>query len=539
MRRGRGSLGSVLGFVSVSLAVGCYDSREGPPVVFTEVAPEMTTRLRVDLLVMVDNSGSMSQEQALLTSHFRELMQALLDPSDDDGDTRPDAPPVEDLHVGVVSSDMGTMGHILGTCTRPDGGDDGCFRHTPSAVVAGCDERYPAFLARDSTNADVYGPLSLADDFACIATLGTSGCGFEQQLEAVRRAVLENQAPGRCNEGFLRDDSVVVLLLVTDEDDCSVDPAHPEMFDQERPDLGHLSLRCFLHPELLRTPEWFRDELLRLRPDDPSSVVLAQLVGVPPEAAVCETATAAGIRDCLALPEMQPRVDPAIPSQMVPSCGSSMGLAFPPERIVKLARLWVEAGGGVRLGSICREDWSATFQGLRQDIASRLRRSCMTTTFELPALAPEPGVEPPCEVDCRVVLRLPGELACPEDPDCPPSACPAATLDDLLRDDAAPCRDLATGETCEPLARDLGLLPDEPGAPRACLMRQDPGRWEPATARCVGAEALRGWRYVPPEWDERPGVPCSELLLPEEFLGPSPAGSDFRIYCRADPDPGP
>ena len=539
MGRGLGSVGSALGLGFLLLAVGCYDSSERPPVVFAGVVLEGTTRLEVDLLVMVDNSGSMSHEQALLTSHFRELLQALLEPTDDDGDTRPDAPPVEDLHVGVVSSDMGTMGYVVSTCANSEVGDDGCFRHTPSTVVAGCDERYPPFLARDPTNADAYDPSDLADDFACIATLGTSGCGLEQQLEAMRRAALDNQQPGRCNEGFLRDDSVVVLLFVTDEDDCSVDPAHPEMFDLSRPDLGHLGLRCFLHPELQRTPAWFRDELLRVRPGDPGSVVLAQLVGVPPDAAVCETATAAGIRDCLALPEMQPRVDPAWPSQMVPSCNTSIGLAFPPERIVRLARLWAEAGGGVRVGSICREDWSDTFEGLRNDIVSRLRPVCLTTTFELPALAPEPGVEPSCEVDCRVVLRLPGDLSCPVDPDWPPVACPVATLDDVLRDDLPPCRDSATGGTWEPLARDLGRVPDEVDTPRACLIRQDPGRWDPATARCVGDETLRGWRYVPPEWDDRPGGPCSELLLPDELLAASPADSEFRIYCRADPGTGP
>ncbi|MBN1770022.1 MAG: hypothetical protein JXB32_02080 [Deltaproteobacteria bacterium] len=532
MGRGTGSVGPFFRAVLPWLVAGCYQSGE-PPTVYTRVEVQATSRLKVDLLVMVDNSGSMAQEQAVLAAQFAELLPALLEPLDGDGDTRPDAPPVEDLHVGVISSDMGTMGHVISTCTNPDVGDDGCLRHMPSTTVGGCDDGYPPFLARDPANAETYSSADLANDFACIATLGTRGCGFEQQLEAMRRAVLDNQAPGRCNEGFLRDDSVVVLLFVTDEDDCSVDPAHPEMFATDSVDLGHFGVRCFSHPELQRTPEWFRDEFLRLRPDDPGSVVMVQIVGVPPEAAVCETATAAGIRDCLALPEMQPYVDPAAPSRLAYSCSSDLGFAFPPERLVRLARLWVEAGGGARLGSICREDWSATFAGLRQDIASRLRPECLDTTLELPALTPTPEVEPSCAVDCRLVALLPGDVPCPVDPGCPASACPPASLDDLLWDALTPCGDSATGgATCEPLLRDLGRATDEPGTPRACLVRQDPGSWDSATARCVGADPLRGWRYVPPEWDERPGGPCSQLLLPDGFLDALPPGSGLRLYCR-------
>ena len=46
----------------------------------------------------------------------------------------------------------------------------------------------------------------LAETFSCIARLGSSGCGFEQPLESMRRA-LDGSVPD--NAGFLRDDAML------------------------------------------------------------------------------------------------------------------------------------------------------------------------------------------------------------------------------------------------------------------------------------------------------------------------------------------
>ena len=56
--------------------------------------------------------------------------------------------------------------------------------------------------------------------FGCIAAVGSAGCGFEAPLEAVYR-VLTTPA---INPGFLRDDALLVVILMTDEDDCSAPP---------------------------------------------------------------------------------------------------------------------------------------------------------------------------------------------------------------------------------------------------------------------------------------------------------------------------
>src|SRR5262245_29508084 len=64
----------------------------------------------LDLLFMVDNSNSMREEQANLTSNFPAFLTALGSASD--------------VHVGVVSSDMGSAGYPVTTCGTLSG-DDG------------------------------------------------------------------------------------------------------------------------------------------------------------------------------------------------------------------------------------------------------------------------------------------------------------------------------------------------------------------------------------------------------------------------------
>jgi hypothetical protein len=88
-----------------------------------------------------------------------------------------------------------------------------------------------------------------ASTFSCLAELGTNGCGFEQQLEALRKALDVSETPE--NDGFVREDALLVVVLVTDEDDCSA--AQPDIIFNPDPSenridssLGFLhSFRCF------------------------------------------------------------------------------------------------------------------------------------------------------------------------------------------------------------------------------------------------------------------------------------------------------
>jgi hypothetical protein len=323
----------------------------------------------VDILLLIDTSGSVAQEQMVLTAHFPELLEELVNPTDADGDGRPDHPAVTDIHVGVISHELGTAGYVFPSCVDEPGiGDNGCLLATPNSAVGGCAPSYPNFLDYDPASDPSYSPEMLAQDFTCIGTLGTNGCGPERAFEAMERATTTNVEPRRCNEGFLRPDSVLVLIFEHDEDDCSPLPEHPEMLDPYDSDLGPFLLRCFLHPEYARTVESFAAAFRGLRTDHPERLVVGMIVGVPPDAPQC-IGSGESLGDCLAVPAMVEQVNPSTPTMLIPSCNDSMGLAFPPVRFVRLALL---LGDAAYVGSVCETDWRETIRGIARKIGERL-----------------------------------------------------------------------------------------------------------------------------------------------------------------------
>jgi hypothetical protein len=188
-----------------SLADAAPSVGDGGPV-RTDGAPAAATAL--DLLFMIDNSPSMSAEQQNLIKNFPVMINELK--------KLPGGLP--DLHVAVVTSDLGAGSIPLtnGGCPRI-GGDRGIYQARPACGVnAGAN-----FLvsAANGTVNNFQGDLSTV--FSCIANLGDRGCGYEHQLQATRVALYEAVTPE--NKGFLRDNALLAIVLITDEDDCSAD----------------------------------------------------------------------------------------------------------------------------------------------------------------------------------------------------------------------------------------------------------------------------------------------------------------------------
>ena len=380
-----GATGWVLPVVCLALA-GCPESTVGDgdgdvvadrPVEVVDV-PEETVEPAappIDILVLVDNSAYMGTEGMALTQVFPLLLDELVHPTDGDGDGELDHPPVNDLRLGVVTQDLGACGYPLSSCEDdPIDGDDGCLQHAPNPIVPACGSDYPTWLSWRAEEEATYSVERLGGDFTCLATFDTApprdGCGIEQPLESLRRALTTQLEPGGCNEGFLRPDSLLVLIVLTDEDDTSIDPDHCDLLDPERTDeLGPLNIRPFLHPEMLVPVEQFVETFRALRPEGSNRLVVGMLVGVPPLDERCR-GPGDELDACLALPEMQERVDPAVPSQLVPSCNTSMGLAMPPVRLVRLAR---QLGEDAYVGSQCETDYRGTIRGITDAVVARLR----------------------------------------------------------------------------------------------------------------------------------------------------------------------
>jgi hypothetical protein len=190
---------------------------------------ELGTPVKVDLLFMIDDSPSMAEEQANLSRNFPRLMDELK--------KMPSGFP--DLHLGVVSSDMGAgQAALTGGCGNV-GGDRGILQVRPGC---GLDPKNARYLTSQDGGANNNFDGDIADVFACMATLGTQGCGFEHQLQSVRMAL---SGFVQDNAGFLRPDAHLAIVYITDEDDCSA-PADTTIFERMI-DGQDPSLRCSLY----------------------------------------------------------------------------------------------------------------------------------------------------------------------------------------------------------------------------------------------------------------------------------------------------
>ena len=75
--------------------------------------------------------------------------------------------------------------------------------------------------------------LPVPQAFSCLAPQGINGCGFEGQLEAMDLALERAATVGDPAEGFVPPGALLAVVIVTDEADCSVNPAWETIFDPD------------------------------------------------------------------------------------------------------------------------------------------------------------------------------------------------------------------------------------------------------------------------------------------------------------------
>ncbi|MEX1367041.1 MAG: hypothetical protein AB1Z98_28195 [Nannocystaceae bacterium] len=206
----------------------------------------------VDLLFVVDNSGTMGEEQLNLARNFQFLVDELENLKDPNGE-----PVRPNVNIMVTTSDFG---HPLCTAfQKPDytprkgapvytGCNSRINRFTgldpmdPVVVNEACTENCPADRAPGDQfiNFSAFGSNVPEDDvgaaLSCIGPQGIDGCGYEAPLETMLQAINEGacwNSPDQeqCDDdpewadttrGFLRDDSILGIVMITDEMDCSV-----------------------------------------------------------------------------------------------------------------------------------------------------------------------------------------------------------------------------------------------------------------------------------------------------------------------------
>jgi hypothetical protein len=174
---------------------------------------QQTINRNVDMLFLVDDSSSMRLSQDNLNRNFPQFMTRLMDP-----------PGLPNIHVGVISSDMGAGDGSVSGCDST-GGKNGVFQYTARGTCSTTGlQDGQTFISNIGGVANYTGNLESV--FTCIAALGEGGCGFEHQFASITRALGVDGfgGPPAENAMFLRPDAYLVIVLITNEDDCSASP---------------------------------------------------------------------------------------------------------------------------------------------------------------------------------------------------------------------------------------------------------------------------------------------------------------------------
>jgi hypothetical protein len=198
----------------------------------------------VDILMMIDDSSEMEEMQAKLRDQLPGFINAL------------EALPVPpSLHLAAVSSDMGAPGDSTTSIMCTKLGDQGAFQSMPRGTCVDT-----TLVAGDTFISDVDRMPNYTDSLGnvvqCVELLGGQGCGFEHQLASIDRALGADglgAAPSQ-NAGFLRPEAYLVILMLTNEDDCSA-PANTTIYSLNgfmqnisNPDGPIANYRCYGGP---------------------------------------------------------------------------------------------------------------------------------------------------------------------------------------------------------------------------------------------------------------------------------------------------
>ena len=189
----------------------------------------VTLQRAADILFVIDNSGSMGEEQGILAANFPQFINVL------EGEQVGAS-----YRIGVATSDE--IG-LRATSCRQRLGDflwEGALG--PNDEFLSLDERQSGCLSAcefddialsslpDADGNPVFGPwiersggttnlpsgVGMADALKCLGPQGINGFGYEAPLESMRRIIEENV------DGFVRDEALLAIIFVTDEADCSM-----------------------------------------------------------------------------------------------------------------------------------------------------------------------------------------------------------------------------------------------------------------------------------------------------------------------------
>ncbi|MCX4241511.1 hypothetical protein [Paraliomyxa miuraensis] len=286
---------------------------------------------QVDLLFVIDNSGSMGEEQLNLALNMPKLVRGLEELTDAMGN-----PVAANVHIMVTTTDSGNP--LCDPYYKP-----GRSPEEGTPISSACTDRLDRFTSVSMPPVDAEGacttvcptPLAPEGDFisfngsldnvpdvapadvdgdgmddspaaqtlSCVGPQGIDGCGYESPLDSMLQALDPGAPWNQGSDPFLRTGSLLAVAIITDEADCSIvdesvmaDAAfqedHPETgmaqptsaicwnagVSCDGPDGNGLYGNCESTGDRLRPVQEYVDFLQ----DQNRRVVMLGIVGIPP-----------------------------------------------------------------------------------------------------------------------------------------------------------------------------------------------------------------------------------------------------------------
>jgi hypothetical protein len=390
----------------------------------------LTVNKDVDILFVIDNSGSMAEEQATLAANFSSFIEVL---------ERPEVS--ANYRIGITTTDNGNP-----WCegTTPEGGKlvlTSCRSRTQDFVFMGanpvdatqeacldvCPEEFTNIQIQPSASdgdeemkarpwiesiegaTNLPEGLSTVQAFQCLGPQGINGCGFEEHLESMYKSLKRATTEGEDQYGFLRANAILSVVHLTDEVDCSFNKDHETIFlpDGNRifwsdPDASapssavcwNAGVECTGGPgtyEECHSVNYDVDKNIVDEADAEAQAVLRPMSryidflqafetakqDITPDQEVL-VALIAGVGGDGSVTYADTQADPTFQSDfgIGAGCQSAAGTAVPPVRLKEFAEAF-EVNDAQNMFSICNDSYSAALEAIATAIADQVRPACM------------------------------------------------------------------------------------------------------------------------------------------------------------------
>lgn len=306
----------------------------------------------LDILIVIDNSPAMAGHTARVSTAALTLGSILT--TLEGG--------VPQLHLGVITTDLGTRGGPEIDVTGPGGCSTNGGMGTLTTSGAAVTGKYISDIRQSDGSRTRNYTGGLEQTIENMIHVGTNGCAYAQPLEAAKRALNNNAA----NAGFLRERAYLLVVFVSASDDCSFTTSD-FLMNATTTDTS----RCQTNTAGLASVESFAQFVKSLK-TDPSKVLVVGLDGPIPADPNCAATPATRLRAFLG--QFPNRNDEAS------LCGSQPGDAF-----TLLAQLQ-KTTLGIPCWSVPLADLDPVAPGLQSECAAELQTP--TDTIVMPRCAP-------------------------------------------------------------------------------------------------------------------------------------------------------